>query len=129
MSAAYLWVTLGVPSLAEELCEWRKSGRKSSPTLAARNVRCGKCEGCKRKECGKCKNCLDKPKNGGPGKRRQRCICKRACSEPRVVLPAVAAPRVALPAVAAQLVHQVIAVEAVHEQSASNIALAASNAA
>ena len=119
MSAAYLWVTLGVPSLAEELCEWKKSGRKSSPTLAARNVRCGKCEACKRKECGSCKNCLDKPKNGGPGKRRQRCICKRACSEPRV----------ALPAVAAQLVHQVIAVEAVHEQSASNIALAASNAA
>ena len=112
MSGAYLWVAVAVPDLAEELGEW---GRESSPTLAARNVPCGKCDGCTLKDCGKCNNCLDKPKFGGHGKRRQRCICKRACSKPRVALPA------------AQSVRQVIAVEAVHEPSAST--LAASNAA
>lgn len=37
-----------------------------------------KCEGCVRPDCGKCKMCLDKPKYGGPGKKKQRCL-KRQC--------------------------------------------------
>ena len=37
-----------------------------------------KCDGCVRPDCGKCKMCLDKPKYGGPGKKKQRCL-KRQC--------------------------------------------------
>ena len=34
------------------------------------------CSGCLRKDCGSCKFChLDKPKLGGPGKKKKRCIC------------------------------------------------------
>ena len=31
-----------------------------------------------RPDCGKCKMCLDKPKYGGPGEKRQRCL-QRQC--------------------------------------------------
>lgn len=37
-----------------------------------------KCDGCIRPDCGKCKMCLDKPKYGGQGKKKQRCL-KRQC--------------------------------------------------
>lgn len=40
---------------------------------------CGKCDGCLREDCAKCQFCLDKPKFGGPGKKKQRCE-KRPCS-------------------------------------------------
>ncbi len=35
--------------------------------------RCGRCVGCLNPDCGVCPHCLDKPKFGGPGKRRTKC--------------------------------------------------------
>eukprot|EP01105_Mastigella_eilhardi_P025118 TRINITY_DN671_c0_g3_i3.p1 TRINITY_DN671_c0_g3~~TRINITY_DN671_c0_g3_i3.p1 ORF type:complete len:986 (+),score=214.26 TRINITY_DN671_c0_g3_i3:1376-4333(+) len=35
---------------------------------------CNKCPGCLTPDCKSCINCLDKPKYGGPGIRKQRCI-------------------------------------------------------
>ena len=37
---------------------------------------CGSCEGCTREDCGECKFCQDKPKFGGPGRKKQRCVKK-----------------------------------------------------
>lgn len=42
-----------------------------------RRVRCGECDGCKRKDCGKCVNCLDKKKFNGQGRKKQCCIERR----------------------------------------------------
>ena len=39
-----------------------------------------KCDNCLRDECGVCVNCLDKPKNGGMGKIKQKCI-ERRCKD------------------------------------------------
>ncbi|KAK1805367.1 hypothetical protein P4O66_019677 [Electrophorus voltai] len=45
-----------------------------------RQQRCLRCRGCCREEdCGTCVFCLDKPKYGGPNKKRQSCIYKK-CS-------------------------------------------------
>ncbi len=38
-----------------------------------RGTRCGRCDGCQKEDCGKCVFCKDKPKFGGPGKKKQRC--------------------------------------------------------
>ena len=35
--------------------------------------RCGRCVGCLNPDCGVCAHCLDKPKFGGPGKRKSKC--------------------------------------------------------
>ena len=40
---------------------------------------CGQCTGCLREDCGGCCYCLDKPKFGGPGKKKQRCAL-RVCA-------------------------------------------------
>lgn len=40
---------------------------------------CGQCDSCKKEDCGKCQYCRDKPKFGGPGKKKQRCE-KRTCA-------------------------------------------------
>ena len=40
---------------------------------------CGLCEGCHQKDCGKCKFCLDKPKFGGRGRKKKKCI-NRHCT-------------------------------------------------
>ena len=40
---------------------------------------CGNCAGCLREDCGNCCYCLDKPKFGGPGKKKQRCAL-RVCA-------------------------------------------------
>lgn len=39
--------------------------------------RCGLCTGCSSSDCGQCKQCIDKPKFGGPGKKKQCCEKKR----------------------------------------------------
>lgn len=44
-----------------------------------RGARCGNCPGCVRVDCSKCDYCKDKPKFGGPGKKKQRCKL-RTCS-------------------------------------------------
>ncbi|XP_066529898.1 histone-lysine N-methyltransferase 2B isoform X2 [Hoplias malabaricus] len=51
------------------------SNRKA---LSLRQKRCFRCKGCCREEdCGRCVFCLDKPKYGGPNKKRQSCIYKK----------------------------------------------------
>ena len=43
--------------------------------------RCNNCIGCSQTtDCGKCKFCMDKPKFGGPGTLKQRCL-KRKCQK------------------------------------------------
>jgi hypothetical protein len=40
-------------------------------------IRCGNCINCNIPECNNCKNCLDKPVNGGTGRRKQLCLFKK----------------------------------------------------
>lgn len=48
-----------------------------------RTLDCGTCTGCTTTaDCGKCKMCLDKPKFGGPGKQKQRCIMRKCQNHP-----------------------------------------------
>ena len=47
--------------------------------IGGKQKQCGRCEGCNQKDCGKCKFCLDKPKFGGPGKKKKKCI-NRHCT-------------------------------------------------
>ncbi|XP_036423102.1 histone-lysine N-methyltransferase 2A isoform X3 [Colossoma macropomum] len=50
----------------------------SRRTFGLRQKRCFRCKGCCREEdCGRCVFCLDKPKYGGPNKKRQSCIYKK----------------------------------------------------
>ena len=53
------------------------SGEKLSSRKRGRG--CGNCPGCLRDDCGTCAYCKDKPKFGGPGKKKQRCSL-RVCS-------------------------------------------------
>ena len=50
-----------------------RAGKKS------RKYCCGLCEGFKRANCDACSACMDKPRNGGPNKLKQKCS-NRACS-------------------------------------------------
>ena len=43
-----------------------------------RQSRCGQCPGCIGADCNQYKFCLDKPKNGGPGLKKQ-CYIKQKC--------------------------------------------------
>jgi hypothetical protein len=51
-----------------------------SSKIRRRGRGCGSCIGCIREDCGKCSYCLDKPKYGGPGRKKQRCAL-RICSQ------------------------------------------------
>ncbi|XP_039534274.1 histone-lysine N-methyltransferase 2B isoform X2 [Pimephales promelas] len=54
--------------------------RYESTAFGLRLKRCLHCKGCNRLEdCGRCVFCLDKPKFGGPNKKRQSCVLKK-CS-------------------------------------------------
>ncbi|XP_051527689.1 histone-lysine N-methyltransferase 2B-like isoform X2 [Myxocyprinus asiaticus] len=54
--------------------------RYESAVFGNRLKRCLRCKGCNRLvDCGRCVFCLDKPKFGGPNKKRQSCILKK-CS-------------------------------------------------
>ena len=47
---------------------------------------CGHCEACLRDDCGKCKACIDKPKFGGKGTLRSKCLlrkCPHALQKPK----------------------------------------------
>lgn len=58
----------------------RKTASANVPSVSRkRGARCGNCPGCVREDCGKCPFCKDKPKFGGPGKKKQRCKL-RTCS-------------------------------------------------
>ena len=37
---------------------------------------CKQCPGCLAEDCGQCRQCLDKPKFGGPGRQKQKCVEK-----------------------------------------------------
>ncbi|KAF4100669.1 histone-lysine N-methyltransferase 2B isoform X3 [Onychostoma macrolepis] len=52
--------------------------RYESTAFGCRLKRCMRCKGCNRLEdCGRCVFCLDKPKFGGPNKKRQSCVLKK----------------------------------------------------
>ncbi|XP_067282506.1 histone-lysine N-methyltransferase 2B [Pseudorasbora parva] len=54
--------------------------RRYESSFGYRLKRCTRCKGCNRLEdCGRCVFCLDKPKFGGPNKKRQSCVLKK-CS-------------------------------------------------
>ena len=55
------------------------SAKKMSRGKLKRSA-CRQCEKCLREDCGECVNCMDKPKNGGPNKIRQRCM-ERRCED------------------------------------------------
>nr|XP_054752149.1 uncharacterized protein LOC129257776 isoform X2 [Lytechinus pictus] len=53
--------------------------KRNPPNKKRRTMFCGQCIACLRNsDCGQCVNCLDKPKFGGEGKKRQKCL-KRKC--------------------------------------------------
>ena len=47
-------------------------------------INCGECDGCRHADCKTCINCLDKPRFGGEGIRKQRCIAKRCHNRIRI---------------------------------------------
>ena len=50
-----------------------------TPYIGKKRSRCGECEGCLVEEdCGHCHFCADKPKFGGPDRKKQ-CYAKRKC--------------------------------------------------
>ncbi|KAK7124475.1 hypothetical protein R3I94_018745 [Phoxinus phoxinus] len=67
---------------SEESVEPKPTFRRKyeSTAFGYRLKRCLRCKGCNRVEdCGRCVFCLDKPKFGGPNKKRQSCVLKK-CS-------------------------------------------------
>ena len=53
--------------------------------LGTKRRRCGSCSACQCPDCGTCVFCKDKPKFGGPGRRKQCCErkkCQQLCSLP-----------------------------------------------
>ena len=63
----------GMPNDGNEV----KMKRQKTSTPPVRGKMCGACDACVREDCGACRHCLDKPKFGGPGKLRQKCIHRR----------------------------------------------------
>ncbi|XP_061753481.1 histone-lysine N-methyltransferase 2B isoform X4 [Nerophis ophidion] len=76
--------------VSQEPLQWRRRGRRRGRKFRKRKVlsryrpggsrsrRCGTCKGCLvDRDCAKCVNCHDKPKFGGPNKKRQCCIYRR----------------------------------------------------
>ncbi|XP_019723294.1 histone-lysine N-methyltransferase 2A [Hippocampus comes] len=76
--------------LQEQKKQWRRRGWRRGRKFKKRKIlsryrpggvrsrRCGSCRGCLvDSDCAKCTNCRDKPKFGGPNKRRQCCIYRR----------------------------------------------------
>ncbi|XP_073677507.1 histone-lysine N-methyltransferase 2B [Garra rufa] len=65
---------------SEESVEPKQTIRRryESTAFGYRLKRCMRCKGCNRLEdCGRCVFCLDKPKFGGPNKKRQSCVLKK----------------------------------------------------
>jgi len=54
--------------------------------ILKRQIACGGCAACSREDCGECINCLDKPKFGGAGRSKQRCVKRRCCNMRRVAM-------------------------------------------
>jgi hypothetical protein len=47
-------------------------------SIGPKKKKCGTCSACKSSDCGTCQFCRDKPKFGGPG-RKKKCCVKRKC--------------------------------------------------
>ncbi|XP_077363173.1 histone-lysine N-methyltransferase 2B isoform X2 [Festucalex cinctus] len=84
------WLVSQEPPLQEQPKQWRRRGRRRGRKYKKRKLlspyrpggvrsrRCGECRGCLvESDCAKCTNCYDKPKFGGPNKKRQCCIYRR----------------------------------------------------
>ena len=56
--------------------QMRKADLKS---LRSRKSRCMTCSNCVVQDCGMCLSCIDKPRNGGPGVRKQGCLLRPIC--------------------------------------------------
>ncbi|XP_054619585.1 histone-lysine N-methyltransferase 2B isoform X2 [Dunckerocampus dactyliophorus] len=76
--------------VSQEPLQRRRRGRRRGHRFKKRKIlsryapggvrsrRCGRCKGCLvDSDCAKCMNCRDKPKFGGPNKKRQCCIYRR----------------------------------------------------
>ena len=61
----------------------KSGGRKRNRVgqIRKRRQACGHCGPCSMDDCGVCSNCEDKPKFGGLGKKKQKCILKK-CENP-----------------------------------------------
>ena len=56
--------------------EMMKSDQRA---LKVKRSRCMTCSNCNVKDCGLCLSCIDKPRNGGPGVRKQGCLLRPLC--------------------------------------------------
>ena len=54
-----------------------------------KRARCGICDGCRAEDCGTCPMCLDKPKYGGPGKKKNAVLKENTNSWPFNMYPQV----------------------------------------
>ncbi|XP_058261285.1 histone-lysine N-methyltransferase 2B isoform X2 [Hemibagrus wyckioides] len=69
---------LGSHSEPESTCSVEQRPVYKQKSFGLRQRRCFNCKGCCREEdCGTCVFCLDKPKYGGPNKKRQSCIYRK----------------------------------------------------
>ena len=60
----------------------RLEGRNILRTGKRRKTACQQCSSCLREDCGDCSYCRDKPKFGGPNRKRQKCILKKCQNIP-----------------------------------------------
>ena len=67
--------SLGVPTKSVA------RNRNKMNKVRKRRLACGHCSPCTIEDCGDCSNCLDKPKFGGQGKKKQKCVLKK-CENP-----------------------------------------------
>ena len=42
---------------------------------------CGECEGCRSDDCDQCRHCMDKPRNGGENKLKQKCMARKCLGQ------------------------------------------------
>ena len=59
----------------------QSASRNITSKVRKRRLACGHCDPCTIEDCGNCSNCLDKPKFGGLGKKKQKCMLRK-CQNP-----------------------------------------------
>ena len=64
--AGHCQKTVDVPQVRHKITTKRK-----------RRLACNECSACSREDCGSCSNCKDKPKFGGPGTKKQKCLMRK----------------------------------------------------
>lgn len=58
------------------------SGVQKRLSSSTRGPSCGECTACLRDLCGTCHACLDKPRFGGPGTKKRRCVMRQCLNKP-----------------------------------------------